>query len=141
MVIAGLGGVRLWLMKYWRSSASAGNGRGGMARAGRDGVKLLVQREKVVQVAQGPTARQRADEGRVKTRKRGTGAAGRGGAILGNAAGNVRAGRDQVRFYASITAWALTGKTEHAVGVGGVRIRRGTTIVPVGIVSAVGDRK
>ena len=105
LVIAGLGGVRPLLMKYCRSSAHAPATAGrGMAGAGRDGVKLLRRREEARWSAQ------RANAGSVVTRKRRTGAVRRGCAALCDAAGDVRAGRDEVRLLAAVRAGPAAGK-------------------------------
>src|SRR5262249_47289817 len=102
---------------------TARNRRGGMARAGRCRVELLVEREKIVGIVHGAAAGKRADTSALEA---GDGAAGGGGvgrgAVLSNAAGNMSAGSDQFRLPAAVSARAAAGKEGEVIGVVGAGI-------------------
>src|SRR5262249_35732635 len=101
-----------------------------MARARGGRVELLGERKEIVGVPWHPATGQRADARRSEARQRQAGASGRRRrAFLGHTARNVRAGSNELRFFAAIRARPAPRETGDVTGVvSGFICKRATVI-------------
>ena len=110
-----------------------------MTCAGRRAVKLLAEWKEIIRATDIATAGQSANPCAFKTGD-GCSRSVRGQHALANATRDMRAGRDEIRFLATIGAWAATGKSGDIGGTVRFGIWRGATVVSCGAVATIRSR-